>query len=320
LGIFGSLSSHILTRAPKIAESLNLQAQATFRTVSLAEPDMLAVVRMLLKAEGYQHYDTLARLTSCFLAEFTRKKNEILYGKAAADSRFIDRVTEKLVLRDVRIAVRFAILLRDQEWSGVRDALFRRQQRQWKFELQLFEKTLAEKEAELAQREAQHEQALRAKADIEADTLREGFRNILRSKFTNEWRAAKQEELTRRSRGDPKARIDEKAAEDELEALVRSTYEATAEQIQRAEAELAGQEAAADAAAAGAKGAADGPAANAAPGAAARRAAAAAKRPRRKLTHAASTAELNFATKRQADEAEFLTRIEGAFAKVVAAR
>ena len=45
-----------------------------------------------------------------------------------------------------------------------------------------------------------------------------------------------------------------------------------------------------------------------------------AKRPRRKLKHAASTTDLNFATKRGADEAEFLTRIEGAFAKVVAAR
>ena len=169
-------------------------------------------------------------LTSRFLAEFTREKNALLYGKAAADSRHIDRVTEKLVLRDVRIAVRFAILLRDQEWSGFREALFRRQQRAWKFELQLFEKTLAEKEADLASRENEQERALRAKADIEADTLREGFRNILRSKFTNEWRVAKQAELTRTS-GDPKARIDEKANEEELEALVRRTYDVTSAKI-----------------------------------------------------------------------------------------
>jgi hypothetical protein len=127
LGIFGSLSSQILIRHPEIAENLNLQAQATFRTVSLAKPDTLAVIKMLLKSEGYQHYDKLARITDRFISEFTREKNRILYGKQGADSEWVDQVSEQLVVRDVKIAVRFAILLRDQEWSGFRDGLFRRQ-------------------------------------------------------------------------------------------------------------------------------------------------------------------------------------------------
>lgn len=90
LGIFGSLSSQILIRHPEIAENLNLQAQATFRTVSLAKPDTLAVIKMLLKSEGYQHYDKLARITDRFISEFTREKNRILYGKQAANSEWVD--------------------------------------------------------------------------------------------------------------------------------------------------------------------------------------------------------------------------------------
>lgn len=58
--------------------------------------------------------------------------------------------SQKLVVRDLRIAVRFSILLRDQEWTGYREKIFSRQQKRWKFELQLYEKTLVEKEAELA--------------------------------------------------------------------------------------------------------------------------------------------------------------------------
>jgi len=48
-----------------------------------------------------------------------------------------------------------------------------------------------------------------AKEEIEIDTMREGFRNILRAKFFNEWRAAKQEQL-RKAPGASEARIDER--------------------------------------------------------------------------------------------------------------
>lgn len=314
LGIFGSLSSQILVRHPEVAESLNLQAQATFRTVSLAKPDMLVVTRMLLKAEGYEHYDKLARTVDGFIADFTSTKNAVLYGEEAAASEQVDQGTEKLVVRDVRIAVRFAVLLRDQEWSGYRDGLFQRQQRQWKFELQLYEKTLAEKEAELGLLEQQKERAMRAKEDIEADTLREGFRNILRAKFLNEWRAAKQAQLSKRP-GASKAKLNEAEAEHELESLILETYNAARERTRLEDEELARQRAAA-AAAAGEAIPSDDPAPAEAESKGGR--AAARQKPKRKLTHA-STTELNFATKRQADEAAFMARIEGAFDKVVEA-
>jgi hypothetical protein len=37
--------------------------------------------------------------------------------------------------------------------------------------------------------EQQKEKVLKDKEDIELDTMREGFRNILKIKFFNEWRA-----------------------------------------------------------------------------------------------------------------------------------
>jgi hypothetical protein len=82
--------------------------------------------------------------------------------------------------------------------------------------------------------------------------MREGVRNILRAKFFNEWRAAKQEQLSRGT-GASEAKIDEREAEEDLEALIRRTYEATLEAIKQEEEERARQEAAAAAAAAGQK-------------------------------------------------------------------
>lgn len=67
LGIFGSLSSQIFIRSPSIAESLNLQAQATFRTISLVQPDFLLTLKMILKSEGYHSYEALAEHTNKFL-------------------------------------------------------------------------------------------------------------------------------------------------------------------------------------------------------------------------------------------------------------
>jgi hypothetical protein len=147
LGIFGSLASGIQIKNPGIAENLNLQAQSAFRTISLAKPNTLALVKMLLKSEGFQHYDKLGRIVERFINDFTKEKNDTLYGKGH-DELHVEQITEKLVVRDVKIAVRLSILLRDQEWSGYKDAIFKRQQKQWRFELQLYEKTMVEKEAE----------------------------------------------------------------------------------------------------------------------------------------------------------------------------
>ena len=124
LGIFGSISSHIIIRNPDIAENLNLQAQSTFRTVSLARPDLNTVLKMLLKAAGYHYYEKMARITREFLDDFIRAKNQALYGKAAG-TEYVEQITERLVLRDVKLAVRLSVLLRDQEWSGYLKKVFR---------------------------------------------------------------------------------------------------------------------------------------------------------------------------------------------------
>jgi hypothetical protein len=95
---------------------------------------MLAVLKMLLKAAGYHYYEKLARITHEFLGEFIRAKNEALYGSAAG-TEYVEQVTERLVMKDVKIAVRLSVLLRDQEWRGYLEKIFARQQGRWKFEL-----------------------------------------------------------------------------------------------------------------------------------------------------------------------------------------
>ena len=79
---------------------------------------------MLMKSEGYHYYERLAKIAHEFIDEFTRKKNTELYGKEAVNSEYVDTITEKLVLRDLKIAVRFSILLRDQEWKGYLEKVY----------------------------------------------------------------------------------------------------------------------------------------------------------------------------------------------------
>jgi hypothetical protein len=180
---------------PDVAENLNLLAQSAFRTVSLARPNVLKVLEMMLKSEGYQSYVKLASLTHRFIDEFMYQKNVALYGQEAANSDYVDRSTERLVLQDLKIALRFAILLRDQEWRGYLDRVFQKQQKRWTFELQLREPTLQEKTKELERLDAQKKWSLKDKANMEAEAMYEGFRVLLRTKFFNEWRTVKQAQL-----------------------------------------------------------------------------------------------------------------------------
>lgn len=116
--------------------------------------------------------------------------------------------------------------------------------------------------------------------------------------------------------------LDESAAEKELEALIGETYEEITKDIKREDEELARQEAAAAAAAAAVAGEkvaddAEQPGLPEAGGEGASQSLTSKhKQPKRRLTHA-STTELNFATKRQADEAAFRARIDSAYEKVV---
>jgi hypothetical protein len=85
-------------------------------------------MKMLLKSEGFLHYEKLTNLTNEFINTFIKQKNETLYGVEAANSEYVEISTERLVLRDLRTAVRFSILLRDQEWDGYLEKVFNRQQ------------------------------------------------------------------------------------------------------------------------------------------------------------------------------------------------
>jgi hypothetical protein len=68
---------------------------------------------MLLKSEGYKYYMSLSRVITEFISEFILRKNALLHGTDASNSDYVDSVTERLVFRDLRTAVRFSILLRD---------------------------------------------------------------------------------------------------------------------------------------------------------------------------------------------------------------
>ena len=190
LGIFGSISSHMIVRYPDVADNINLQAQSSFRTLSLAKPDFHTILKMILKSEGYQSYDKLAKLTTIFLENFTSKKNATLYGSDATP-KMIERHAETLVVSDLRIAVRFSILLRDQEWSGYLDNHFAFQRKERKFELQLHAKKAHELTDQVAFEARQRRLAKLAKEKIEMEAMKEGVRLTLKQKFFNEWRAAK---------------------------------------------------------------------------------------------------------------------------------
>jgi len=66
--------------------------------------------------------------------------------------------------------------------------------------------------------------------------MREGFRNILKTKFFNEWRGVKQHKLNKES-GNAKAKINESEAEKELEGLILDTYNLIREKVKKEEEE-----------------------------------------------------------------------------------
>jgi hypothetical protein len=68
--------------------------------------------------------------------------------------------------------------------------------------------------------------------------MREGFRNILKTKFFNEWRAVKQQKLST-EKGTSKVKINEGEAEKELEGLILDTYNLIREKIKKEDDEMA---------------------------------------------------------------------------------
>lgn len=68
------------------------------------------------------------------------------------------------------------------------EKIYARQKRQWKFELQLHEKSLVDKQKDLDILQHRNETTLQDRMEIEVNTMMEGFRSILKTKYFNEWR------------------------------------------------------------------------------------------------------------------------------------
>ena len=108
----------------------------------MARPDMALVIKMILKSEGYDSYERLAKLTYSIMEEVTNRKNSILYG---GEKSQINANAERVVVRDVKVATRFSILLRDQEWSGYLERHFAKQRKGREFEMILHQKKPSER-------------------------------------------------------------------------------------------------------------------------------------------------------------------------------
>ena len=142
-----------------------------------------------------------------------------------------------MVLKDIRAGIRASILLYEQEWNGYLEKIFKKQESGYKFELQLNEKTLVQKRAELEKMEKQMKNVLNDKENIEIDALREGFKNVLKAKFFNEWRSMKTKMLklknsTNNIKSVRKQKINEMAEENKLDSLILSSFKEVRTRIQ----------------------------------------------------------------------------------------
>lgn len=59
-GVFASLSHRFILRQEKFAEEISVAMQSAFRVLSLTRPELPLLTQMLLKSEGFSHYDMLS--------------------------------------------------------------------------------------------------------------------------------------------------------------------------------------------------------------------------------------------------------------------
>jgi hypothetical protein len=83
------------------------------------------------------------------------------------------------------------------------------------------------------------QKVLQDKEDIEIDALREGFKNVLKAKFFNEWRSVKSKQLknlhsTTNIKTIRKPKINEKEQESKLDGLILSTFREVRDKVKRA--------------------------------------------------------------------------------------
>jgi len=114
IGIFGSISHTLRAKQPVRCSQFIDQVRASFRVLTLCKPDLEAVFSTALFIDNYNMASDVSRLIMEFLTEFEKIKNDKLYGKTDIERSSV----EALNVRDVRLCMKLAGLLRNQEYKS----------------------------------------------------------------------------------------------------------------------------------------------------------------------------------------------------------
>ena len=83
--------------------------------LALTRPNEHLLLKVLLKTEGYLNYDLLAMLSQQFLDAFYLCNQSLVAENPAADKLLIH---EQLTLKDLKVAIKVASLLKNQDMQA----------------------------------------------------------------------------------------------------------------------------------------------------------------------------------------------------------
>jgi hypothetical protein len=92
------------------------QVRSTFRIRQLYKPDINVAIRQYLFVENFYAPDEDDRIISDFFKNFERIMKEQLYGGQTFSQT--DILHEDVNVLNIRTAIKYATLLRNQEWSA----------------------------------------------------------------------------------------------------------------------------------------------------------------------------------------------------------
>jgi hypothetical protein len=87
----------------------------TARIIAFAKPDYLSALKSLLYAENFVEHNTVATVMNDFILKFTELKNVSLYG---SDENAKAKSAELLDIKHIRLAIKLACLIRNQEYGS----------------------------------------------------------------------------------------------------------------------------------------------------------------------------------------------------------
>ena len=205
VGIFGSIQHILPIKKPKICEELLKQVRTSFRVIKLCKPDMNYLFHSFLKAENYTLPHDTAHLLRVFFENFRAIKKEMLYEKHKLEPEVVE---EELSLTNLRTALKLSNLLKDQEWQAFSRKQILKDKEEFKvvstidkFEVLSYQDNIGrwvvkqkDRNDYLNERErwaAKKSFANDTKFQIELDSLKEGFRVVVKTKVLTEWRMAR---------------------------------------------------------------------------------------------------------------------------------